>query len=407
MGQKFQIIAIVLFFLVTGIISVHASEPGYTIEKNARFTLYPGKKNDPYSMIIPLRLKHYGKIRVSLSKLQFSGKKVKFISFPPKGAIRLWLVNPKVINKHNVPSKYIYKEKFIMDPTRDYLEYYIDEPELIRNHGKYDLYISNMTKNTVTGAYHLQYPGSMQESRESREQARAQLPDLSIEDIDLTPSNNLRVTIVNKGKSGLPYAAWSKKYHSTTMLKVYRNGKAIGGASLDRIDPDKHLRQPGGKVIYISNIKINQTSEINVGINPNLIKEVTFKNNALLKVLSPHHKTQKLPDLIISKVFLTPQKKVGITIRNIGQSGIPEACWKATGAKACSLKLEINGKSWGGATLKIIDRSKRLKYPGGTVNYISNYTVNRPTRISATIDSLSVVKEKNERNNSYSTELRP
>lgn len=116
-------------------------------------------------------------------------------------------------------------------------------------------------------------------------------------------------------------------------------------------------------------------------------------------VVERHNNTPMLPDLSIKHVRLDRHNKISVRIVNNAKYGVPVRFWSEKGKKACTLSLKINSKNWGGATLQKFDPGKKLAKPGGKVTYVFNRTLTSKTLVDAIIDSFSVVKESNEKNN--------
>ena len=109
-------------------------------------------------------------------------------------------------------------------------------------------------------------------------------------------------------------------------------------------------------------------------------------------------------DLSIGKIYLSRDCKVNVEVRNTGKSNISKVVW-VTKAKRSKLMLKVNGKSWGGVMLPMLDRSAALLKRGGKAVYKSNLKISGPTNITATVDENNVIKEINERNNRRTQKL--
>jgi hypothetical protein len=109
-------------------------------------------------------------------------------------------------------------------------------------------------------------------------------PDLVVSKIYLTGSNNVAVEVVNKGPGRLSEEFW--KYNGPT-LYLHRGQKGWGGAVLFRFDPAKKLMAPGGKVVYVSNLKVSGSETIKAVIDSqNTVPEANDENNEMTKTLS-------------------------------------------------------------------------------------------------------------------------
>ena len=387
-----------------------AAEEGYTVTTSKAFTLHPYQKGgNPYSVVIPLELEYTGKVRLSMDVEKIGNKKLKTHS--KNGTFRFILLDPeykKHANGNKFPKKYILKQVQGFDHQKLIFEYYIDEAELARLGGKYDLMISNFSNGDFKGEYYLRYPGSKEAAEKSRTTPQGNHPDLAVSSIKLDDQNRVVVTVANLGKKGVPKKIYKVKDKGACNLNISINGKFWGGAGIMLFDPDKKLTEKRQSVRYVlKNLKISKRTKITAEITKSRMKERSTDNNIRTAMLEPGAGTGKY-DLAVTQVALNRQKQIVVTVVNTGQSKLPPGLWKASGTKACTLNLKINGKQWGGVSLKGLDPQKRLTKPGGQAVYINkSYKVNDRVRVTATIDALSTFAETNEKNNRKTVRLDP
>ena len=379
-------------------------EEGHSVIQIKPLTLHPGKKGDPYSVIIPLDLKHTGKIRISIQVEKTSKGKAKMYTM--KGPFKLTLYDAaykKVIDptSNNIPKKYKLKYVPVMDPRKHYLEYFVDDFELVRLGGQYELFVTNMTNASFKGQYILRYPGSKEEAAASANTPQGNYPDLVVSDIYLNNRNKVVVSIQNRGTKGVPEKIWSRKGKGACQLDISLNGKYWGGAGIQVFDPEKKLMQTRSKVVFLTALTLKGSAQVTASVRPSAIRERDTKNNSRTEKLIPGsgQSQGKKYDLAVGRIFLNDQNYIVATVINKGESRLPDKLWEKKGTKACSLNLTINNRSWGGATLKGFDPLKKLQKPGGSIQYITRYKVVSPVKAAVEVDALSVIKETNERNN--------
>lgn len=116
---------------------------------------------------------------------------------------------------------------------------------------------------------------------------------------------------------------------------------------------------------------------------------------------------ERKPDLAVENLALDDQNRVVVTVANKGPGWLPQVRWNQKGAEAIQLLLEVDGKSWGGATLAVIDPRKTLVLADTRLAYTTELVLREPARVTAVIDSNQVVAEADERNNRRSETLSP
>ncbi len=114
----------------------------------------------------------------------------------------------------------------------------------------------------------------------------------------------------------------------------------------------------------------------------------------------------KPKDLSITHIGLNENNLITVTVKNIGEGEIPENIYKEKGSKEVSLLLQINGKNWGGQTLKGFDPNRKLSQTGGEATMISNAKVTQTSTVKATLVTPNF-KDANIQNNSLEKTLDP
>jgi archaellum component FlaG (FlaF/FlaG flagellin family) len=212
------------------------------------------------------------------------------------------------------------------------------------------------------------------------------LPDLTISDISLSETGKVEVMISNIGKGLAPYRVGS--------LVIYVDGHLKWRDSLG-ILPDQAFLQPGGSVLYTTPVELVGRHEVwaVVDCEERMVEENGW-NNVLTKILGKEKSEAKpllLPDLTITDLFLNPQRKLAVTIDNIGDSPLPLG--------AGNLKIFVDGSLKGSYTLGSLSDQSFLPSKGSITVTTPLSLVGRH-EIHAHVDSTHGMKELNEENNS-------
>ena len=263
---------------------------------------------------------------------------------------------------------------------------------------------------------------------------RPLLPDLSIQDVWLTPDCRVAVRIRNNGPGQLPDRVWTDHQPKSAGVYLTINGNKWGGGTIWLFDPAKALKTPGGTAEYISNLKVSSLSQVKAEVDIwNEVAETNESNNSLTKNLAcntvpgpgpvgpvgpgpvgpvgpgpvgpvgpgPVGPIPPLfrPDLSVQDVWLTPDCRVAVRIRNNGPGQLPDKVWTDHQPKSAGVYLTINGNKWGGGSIWLFDPGRALKAPGGTAEFVSTLKVMSPSQVKAEVDIWNVVAENNESNN--------
>ena len=78
---------------------------------------------------------------------------------------------------------------------------------------------------------------------------------------------------------------------------------------------------------------------------------------------------QKRPDLAVTGIRLVQGCKIEVTIKNIGNAGVPASYYNLP-KPVVGIQMYKNGKAWGGMILSMFDPHGKLKTPGGTAVHI-------------------------------------
>ena len=211
------------------------------------------------------------------------------------------------------------------------------------------------------------------------------LPDLTISDISLGETGKVEVMISNIGKGPAPYRVGS--------LVIYVNGHLKWRDSLGTL-PDQTFLQPGGFVLYTTPVELVGRHEVRAVVdNEDQMVEENGANNVFIKVLGKEILEVKplLPDLTITDLFLNPQRKLAVTIANVGDSPLPLG--------GGNLKIIVDGSLKGSYTLGSLSNQSFLPMKG-SITLTTPLTLVGRHEIDAQVDFTHGVKESNAENNS-------
>jgi hypothetical protein len=366
----------VLFFWI-GVSSVYADREEYD------FTLYKGERS-PYVLHFPITLEGPGEIKVYVN--------VTTADVNLKKPLNVSIIQKRDKNQVQAVRLYESKKKSVQ------LKHAVDSNELARG-TNYIIALTNFSKKrNAAGKILIVYHGK----NGVEEGARPVYPDLSITNMWLTNENLLAVEVINNGPGSLPSIYWQKNVPD---LYFFRDNKDWGGFNLKIIDPQMSLRHVGGKVVYVSILKITGTEKIKAIIDHNnTIREENENNNEIRRELTGKSTGPVYPDLLISKMWLTTDNKVAVEVINNGPGVVPAVYWEKD---MPTLYLFRNGKGWGGTTLPLFDPQKKLAKIGGKEVYISNsLQISGTETIVTVIDYHDTVRESNEQNNQMTKELK-
>jgi len=221
------------------------------------------------------------------------------------------------------------------------------------------------------------------------------LPDLTISNITLNESGRLVVTLSNIGKNPVP----SRIGH----LTLYVDGDPKWSIPLERI-PDQNFLQPEGISVYMTPVELEGTHSVKAVVDSDEeIVEENESNNTLTKTFSfervvrlpspPLQKPEALllpPDISITDLSLNRQRRLTVTLANIGNGTFP--------LRSGTLKLFVDGTLKGSYTLNSLsDRDHLL--PKESITLASSLTLMGRHDVYARIDIEPGVNERNLENN--------
>lgn len=210
------------------------------------------------------------------------------------------------------------------------------------------------------------------------------LPDLSISDITLSDTGKIVVRISNQGKGAAPYGVGT--------LAIHVNGDLVWKDSLGSL-PDQTFLQPGRFVLFTTPVELVGRHEVRAILdNEEKMVEQNEENNVLVKLLGEEKREVKplLPDLAVTEVFINPQRKLAVTIANIGDAPLP--------LPGGNLKILVDGSLKGSYTLGSLSDQPFLPAKG-SVTLTTPLSIIGRHEIDAQVSLPPEVKEASEANN--------
>jgi hypothetical protein len=211
------------------------------------------------------------------------------------------------------------------------------------------------------------------------------LPDLTVSDISLSEAGYIVVRISNLGKGAAPYG------FGTLVIDI--DGHLAWKDSLGNL-PDQTFLQPGRFVLYTTPVELVGRHEVRAALdNEEQMAEENKENNVLIKILGEEKREVKalLPDLTVTHLFLNRQRKLAVTIANIGDSPLP--------LPGGNLKILVDGSLKGSYTLRSLSDQTFLPAKG-SLTLTTPLTIIGRHEIDAQVTFPSEVKESSEENNS-------
>lgn len=210
------------------------------------------------------------------------------------------------------------------------------------------------------------------------------LPDLAVSDLSLNEGGRIVVKISNLGKAAALYGVGN--------LEIYVDGYLVRKDSLGSL-PDQTFLQPGRFILYTTPVELVGSHEVRAVLhNEGKMAEESEQNNSFSKSLGQERREVKsLPDLTVTHLSLNSQRKLVVTIMNIGDSPLP--------LPGGNLKVLVDGSLKGSYTLGSLSDQSFLA-PKGSLTLTTPLTVIGRHEIDAQVSVPSEVKESNEENNS-------
>ncbi len=244
---------------------------------------------------------------------------------------------------------------------------------------------------------------------EFRDQGRQELPDLVVTDLTVNDQCRPVVTLRNAGTAPL-WPAYD--YTASIGVQFYKDSSAFGGWGIGAADVEA-LRLPGGTLTKTFPPFIEGTMNITVIVDQeNKVAEIDEANNTSTRTLECN---PPFPDLAIQKISFTTDCRAKIKLANIGDGPIPSgpgsmyepfrgSCYNAV------MERFLDGEADGCRSFDRIDPDRRLRTPGGVVEWEdwAKYRAAREVSYELNVkDLIPPFREKNYNvsNNSMSAQI--
>jgi hypothetical protein len=193
-----------------------------------------------------------------------------------------------------------------------------------------------------------------------------QPPDLVVSDVSLDNSCHLVVTLTNAGPGPMPQSAYDPQ--RSPSINFYKDGAAFGGWSLNSLDPNKVLMNPGGTVSWTRQTPtLAGSASIRVNIDAaHELAESDETNNNFTKAVTCGQSeaspapAQALPDLAITHVAYRRDCHPFVRLENLGDGPLAAAAYQAGGVQ---LQRYVDNRRAGRIPLATIDPGKNLQAP--------------------------------------------
>lgn len=173
---------------------------------------------------------------------------------------------------------YIQSVRFSQTPenhvTLGRMHHDIDFTELGQTQGMYFLVLENFSQLAPELEVKVSYPGKQRQVDKAFLLPR----DLGITTLHVE-AGKVQVEVQNLGEGELPDELYLRKGNQAATLMLWLNGKRWGGVTLSGLDPDRNLRNPGGKVRYSFNVAIADNTEVISKLSLPDFEDVNSGNN--------------------------------------------------------------------------------------------------------------------------------
>ena len=225
-------------------------------------------------------------------------------------------------------------------------------------------------------------------------------PDLVITNIQILSNCKVRIRVRNMGNGGVPESAYASRGSNAAQFSITKVGGGFSvGGRLNTLDPGRVLKDQGRSVSYIYNEASLPpgTHEIEVEIDPtSRVTESNENNNVMRERVTC---SSVLPDLIVNRIQILDECKLKITIRNIGEAGVPDRAYGYESG-CVGFMVKRDGMTCVSGWLSSLDPDQRLKDPGGYSTWTWKRSIPNGTKnISVEIDYKNRLIEANENNN--------
>ncbi|MGA2515073.1 MAG: hypothetical protein ABSG44_00825 [Thermodesulfobacteriota bacterium] len=213
----------------------------------------------------------------------------------------------------------------------------------------------------------------------------ALLSRLTVSDISLNETGKIEVMLSNTGKGPAPYGVGS--------LAIYVDGLLKWKDSLGTL-PDQRFLEPGGAVLYTTPVELVGRHDVRAVVDEGgKTVEEDKLSNVFPKVLGKERLETKplLPGLRITDLFLDTQRKLSVTLTNLGDSPFP--------LRAGNLRISVDGLLAGSYPMEGLSNQPYLP-PKGNLIFTTPLALVGRHEILARVEFASEVKKSDEEDNS-------
>jgi len=230
--------------------------------------------------------------------------------------------------------------------------------------------------------------------------------------IVLTPAD---ATLISNGKpafevyysyreyQGVSASGFKNKVYFRNSVVSIQSHLSLNPKEIKHVHTQAYLGPKNGKLeIHIDDE--NSIRESRENNNFHFFVNIVFRGFS-----ESNNNTAKLPDLIVSNIRLIKNCKIEVSIKNIGNAGVPNSYYSLP--KAVGVQMYNGTKPWGGLILGLFDPAGKLKSPGGIAKYVwfpraSNLNLSNGIHsIKVIVDNHNYLTELKENNNSLTRRL--
>ncbi len=337
---QYLIVLVLAFFLAGNSYAAHPNEGLF----HKKIPLYSAKKKgktvDPYTLYIPIEITAPGRVNFDIKVTSYTSKEIGrkrtpfrwfFVDsrfFDKKKPMQPSLFQKLVqsadqFSRHYNPVDYVMGDqiRLVVDtmkssirtilgkqkkkkPYPDYyhrgsahvaladstgsitVHYDVDQDELYQTQGMYFLVLQNYNiKLTPEFDVKVSFPGTQYQVDDELMPAR----DLGIRRLRLS-DGKVYVSVQNYGQGKITDDIYARQGRNAFTLMLLQDGKSWGGITLSKLDPEKKLARPGGRVGYVFDLEIKKKTEITAILKMPRFKDSQRKNNKKVQIFTVNGK---------------------------------------------------------------------------------------------------------------------
>ncbi len=212
------------------------------------------------------------------------------------------------------------------------------------------------------------------------------LPDLTIATEGITSDCRGFIVVVRNKGDGVPLSAYNDTRNS---IRVSFDGvitNHFGSKPSDRenfyslgeFDPGKALAKKGGRASKTIVFDMEGATRVSTYVDmPNSVQEGNEKNNFHNKAFTCSNRPTPpgLPDIKLIEVKVLPNCNILTRLKNVGPGYLANSAWvKSNNSMRIYFRAAWDGQNQKNLFLSELDPQKKLKHPGGEIQYIFDWT---------------------------------